>query len=138
MREVNTKQLAMLAASLERSAAGLAAHIEARAAEIVAPQIKEIQVAAAKQIAAIERQAAVDKQRYDDVIAEFRKQLVVLERQWCESLFLTRYLPRPMRRLVMPGFEQPNDDRFLPREKFVKAAEETALQCGLRPFVKEI
>jgi phage shock protein A len=67
--------LAALAASLNDTTLNLAEHIEQRAREIAEPQIHAAQFHAAGRIENVGREAAADRQRRDDLIAELRRQL---------------------------------------------------------------
>lgn len=67
--------IAPLVEKLAETAASLQAHIEARAREIAQPQIYAAQDAAASRIAGISHEAAMQKQRKDDLIKELRRQL---------------------------------------------------------------
>ncbi|MEV7805056.1 winged helix-turn-helix domain-containing protein [Microbispora sp. NPDC088329] len=66
---------------LHATAASLQGHIEARAREIAAPLIEEARRAADERAAAAERALANERQRREDLAAEFRRQVAALERQ---------------------------------------------------------
>jgi hypothetical protein len=71
---------AALAYATETSA-NLAAYVEQCAQEIAAPRVAEAERAAAAALVDIEQTATFEKQRADDLIAEFRRVLAVQERQ---------------------------------------------------------
>ncbi|MEU8278187.1 winged helix-turn-helix domain-containing protein [Microbispora bryophytorum] len=70
-----------LAETLRDTVAGLDGHIERRAQQIADPLIEEARRAADERVAAAERELANVRQRGEDLAAEFRRQLVALERQ---------------------------------------------------------
>ncbi len=67
--------LEALADRLAATAASLDAHIERRAWELAEPQIRAVKASAEAQLAEARHEAAFQKQRDDDLIAELRRQL---------------------------------------------------------------
>lgn len=66
---------------LHDTVTGLQGHIEARAQEIAAPLIEEARRTADERVAAAERELAAERQRREDLAAEFRRQIAALERK---------------------------------------------------------
>lgn len=70
-----------LAATLFDTVKALQAHIEARAADLAAERLRELEERYDTATAAMERTSAAAQQRHEDLIAEMRRQLTAQERQ---------------------------------------------------------
>jgi DNA segregation ATPase FtsK/SpoIIIE-like protein len=89
-------QLNRLAATLSNSIDRLEQHIEERAAQLAAPRIAEAEQRATTRERAAEREI----QRAQDLITELRRQVDGQARRADQLLWLSGYLPEPLRQLA--------------------------------------
>lgn len=123
-----------LALLLRDTTANLAAHIEKRAEEIAAPRIAAVQEAAEAEIADVEAERDLIKQRLGDLAEELRRHLAAQDRRIADLAWVARYLPYRLRLYVGLG-DRHRGDR--PKESFAAAVDQVAAELGLVPYAKE-
>ena len=125
-------QLGVVAERLAEVTRSLDTHIAAAGARIAEPRIAAVEAAAAGRYAQLQSQADVDRRRADGSQAELRRQLDRQLQTVTRLRWVARYLPAPLRLLVLGAGHGAAGDQ--PDTDFIQAADDAAERAGATPY----
>ncbi|MEH1124856.1 hypothetical protein [Micromonospora sp. CPCC 206061] len=133
--ETNPADLAALAVRLEQVTANLNGHIVEAADHLARPRIAAAEASAGRQLADLRAEYEARLRRAHDLETELRRQLTAQLRQVARLRWVARYLPAPLRGLVLTDPSRPGawcGDR--PDEQFAVDVDAAAAAVGLTPY----